>query len=277
MRFQIINTLRSLGKRSDFRVDTLHPNVHVRWLPNTDDAFVEPEYVFQIGDGVPKHSLMKILSTDSKVKIFLVMALDQNFLDKTVRDLSQTLSLNLSGIRFISVQGFRTTMDTSLSKVIFGTAVLGSKTVPNLKQTGSMPNLVMKTGLTITKIGKDLGYNTRNPAEDVFTWFMVGDKIKVLEAAVGDGFKFQTVKKLNNSDAKKKVYISVKLYGDTYKASVDKLVRIFPDTMIEFMSVAEVQTTKDLEDLLRKRLEGYVRVKEKIAEMKPKKNLFGGW
>jgi len=277
MRFQIITTLRRLGNRADYNVDTIHTEVPVRWIKKDAGIFGVPDYVFQIGDGVSKHSLMRLLSTEARKKIFLAISIDQAFLEKTAKDISTNGSIDSSSIQFVSVKDFRTTMETSLSKIIFGTAVYGSGSVPNLKQKGSMPNLEVKTGLTITKIGKDLGYSTKNPSENVFTWFMPGDKIKILEAVVGDGFKFADIKKLNNSDARKKVYIAVKLYGDPYKQSVDKIIRTFPNTMVEFMTVAELDTTKSLEDFLRKRLEGDFKVREKINNMKPKKDVFDGW
>ena len=259
-------------------VDTMNNDVPIRWLPKDSGIDAIPEYVFQIGDGVPEYQLRRLFEVVADNRFFLVMAQDQPFLDKNVRDLGKKFrSEDLGKISFISVKEFRTSMETSLSKIIFGSAVLGSKVQPNVKQKGSMPNLEMKTGLTIVKIGKDLGYNTRNPSENVFTWYLPGDKIKVLEVVVGDGFKTQLVKKLNNSGAKKNMYIAVKLYGDPYKKAVDNLLRSFPDTMIEFMSVAEIDNNADLESLLRKRLEGDVKVKKKIQDMKPKKDLFAGW
>ena len=89
MRVQIITTLKRLGHRSGHLVDVLCNDLPVKWYPYDKGVDAIPDTVFQIGDGVGKHQVMKLLECQAGKKYFLIMGMTQDFLDKTVRDQAQ--------------------------------------------------------------------------------------------------------------------------------------------------------------------------------------------
>ncbi len=255
-------------------IDILNTKVSVRW----HDENGVPKYAFQIADGISRGKLQDLFETEADNRYYLVMVLDGPMLRKEIKEKVNDYP-GVDSIHFVSVKEMRTSMETSLRKTIFGSAVGTSSKPISVKKPGTMRDSSVKSGLILTRIGKDAGYYTSNPEPDRYVWHTPDKKTKVMEIFIDNGFKFSIVKKLNTSDAKKRLYISTNLYGDYYSKAVDKLLKIFPDTMIEFMSVAEIQSTGELDKFLTKRirLDEVVQEKVKKIDKTATNSVFGGW
>ena len=203
--------------------DILSNKVAIRWY----DANNVPKYAFQIADGISRGKLQDLFETQAEHKYYFVIVLDGPMLRKQIQE-KITNHPGVDAINFVSVKEMRTTMEVSLRKTIFGSAVGSSSKPTYVKKPGTMRDSGVKSGLILTRIGKDSGYYTSNPEPNRHVWHTSDKKTKVMEIFIDSGFKFSVVKKLNGSDAKKRLYISTSLYGDTYNSAVDKLLNIFP-------------------------------------------------
>jgi len=262
MRSQVVNSLRRLGKRAEYDVSALNNDLPIKFIKDCKSV-----YGFQIGDGIRKFDLKALYESDCEHKIYLVTGLDKPFMEKVVEDLAKEYPDLKKVVRFVSVKEHRNSMESGLSQEIFGTMKYASVPRPNTKYSGSMSDIDMKAGLVITKLGKENGYHVRNPDEGRFIWYLADDVTKVLEVMIGNGFRFINVRKLNGSSAKKKMYLATRLYGKLYKEATDGILGAFPETMIEFMSVAEVESIKELQERLETSILGDLQVMKRVKDM----------
>lgn len=237
----------------------------------------ETIYAFQISDGINMRQVRDLYETESEKRFYLVDGQDRPFMEKKIREIGKEFPDVIESITFISLKDIRTTLESSLAKEVIGTTVYNSIPDPNVKFSGSMADVDIKAGLFLSKLGKDLGYIVRNPEVSRYVWYEQDKRTKVLEAIIGNGFSFRNVRSLSSSSAKKKMYLATRLYGDIYHEAVDRIVGLFPDAMIEFMSIAEVGTTKELKALIGKRIITDLKIEEQVEAAKKRGGAFEDW
>lgn len=249
MRAEIIASLRRLGKAAGMHTSVLNADVPMKWVNDN----IECLYAFQIGDLVTVEYIRKLYECIAQHKIYFVIAMDKPFMLAAVKKIADKYPGIDTAIRFVSVKEMRNTLDDDLAKEIFGTAVYHSEEKPVYAETGAVLDLDARVGIALSKIGSEAGYSVRSPEPGHYIWYRKDGVSMVLEAVVGKGFAHPGIKLLNESKAGKTLYISTSLYGDLLQKVKDKMLKTYPTTMIEFMGVADVQTPKELEDLIRRR------------------------
>ena len=271
MRFEVLQSLHRLGKAAGYGVSVLNIDVPMKWTLDN-----KCEYAFQIADYVNLDQIRRLFEGDAKNKFYLVMSLDEVEMDLEVRKFRAAHSFLNESIKFACVGLHRTDLDIFLSKLLFGVAVYRPQRFIIKDVPEALPDIENKIGIILARLSKEMNYLHRCPQENVYVWYrqdMVG---KILEVIVGDGFKYKGVYQLSRSAAEHTIYITTKLYGDTYHAAVKKILRMIPGiTRTEFMSVVNIHTVKELEDLLRKRIYEDHKVKTEVDNLKKDKDVWG--
>lgn len=269
MRFEILQSLHRIGKNAGYGVSVLNNDVPLKWIQNG-----VCEHAFQLADFVTLDQIRPLFECDAANKYYLVMSLDEVVMDFDVRKFKETHKFMNESIKFACIGQHRTDLDIFLSKLIFGVAVYRSQRIIVKDVPEALPDIENKVGVILARLSKEMGYLYRCQGKN-HVWYrpdMVG---KLLEVIVDDGFKYKGIYHLNRCGAEHTIYITTKLYGDTYHAAVKKVLRTIPGTMIEFMSAAEIHTVKELEDLLRKRIVSDHKVKTEVDNLKKDKDVWG--
>jgi len=259
MRSQVLQALRRIGLRAGYDPCVLNNKVMMKW--NKDMRTI---YAFQISDGIGQVLFRDLYETDAEKRFYLVDGQDRPFMMKRVREIATEYSDVVEKITFVSLKEIRNSLEVGLEKETIGTAVYSLVPDPNVRFSGSMPDVHVRTGLILARLGKAMEYPVRNSEEGHYVWLTKDYKGTVLEVVIGNGFSFRNVRMLAQSDAQKKMYIATRLYGSIYEEAVNRIIALFPAALIEYLSVAEVGTMKELETLLFKRISQDLKISAQI-------------
>lgn len=270
MRFEVLQSLHRIGKNAGFSNSVLNNDVPLKWI--LDGAC---DSAFQIADYVNLDQIRPLFECDAKSKYYLVMSLDEVVMDRDVRKFKETHTFLNESIKFACVGQHRTDLDIFLSKLTFGVAVYRPNRIIVKDLPAVLPDMEVKIGVILSRLCKEAGYIHRSPQDNNYIWYRQDRVGEVLEVLVDDGFKYKGIYQLNRCGAEHTIYISTKLYGEPYHAAIKKILRTIQGTMVEFMSVAEIKTIKELEDLLRKRTVIDHKVKIEADNLKKDKDVWG--